>query len=96
MTIYVGSRYEEDTVDRVRAGSEDYAAAVYHQAPPLVQVFSYGLHYVVQGDRLDMLAATYLGDAELSWVLANANPELFYPDDIPAGTVLRIPNVRIR
>ena len=31
---------------------------------------------MVQGDRLDLLAARLLGDAELWWRIADANPEL--------------------
>jgi hypothetical protein len=30
-------------------------------------------HLVVQGDRLDLLASNYLGDAELWWRIADAN-----------------------
>jgi nucleoid-associated protein YgaU len=30
-------------------------------------------HTVKQGDRLDLLAATYLGDPLLSWVICDAN-----------------------
>lgn len=31
-------------------------------------------HSVVQGDRLDLLAARYLGDPQLWWRIADANP----------------------
>lgn len=95
MTIYVGSRYENDTVDRVQVASGEYVPTIYHQDMPQVQVFGFSLHVVEQGDRLDLLAAEHLGDAELGWVIANANPELFYPDQIPVGTVLRIPDARV-
>jgi hypothetical protein len=33
-------------------------------------------HSVVQGDRLDLLAARLLGDPQLWWRIADANPEL--------------------
>jgi hypothetical protein len=33
-------------------------------------------HSVVQGDRLDLLAARLIGDPELWWRIADANPEL--------------------
>lgn len=95
MTIYVGSRYENDTVDRVRTPSGEHIPTVYHSDPPDFQVFGYGVHVAQIGDRFDRLAAEHLGDPELYWAIANANPELFYPDEIPPGTVLRIPRVRI-
>ena len=74
MTIYVGSRYENDPVDRVLTVSGEYIPTVYHSAPPEVQVFGYGLHVVEHGDRMDALAAEHLGDPELWWIIANANP----------------------
>jgi hypothetical protein len=48
-------------------------------------------HTVVEGDRLDNLAAQYLGDPELFWRLCDANGAL-HPDDLtePVGQTLRI------
>lgn len=95
MTIFVGSRYENDPVDRVLTASGEYVPTVYHQRMPSVQVFGFSLHTCGFGERLDYLAAQYYEDPELSWIIANANPELFYPEMIPTGTVLRVPDVRV-
>ena len=48
-------------------------------------------HAVVEGDRLDNLAAATLGDPELAWRIADANGAL-RPDDLTAtpGRRLRI------
>jgi nucleoid-associated protein YgaU len=48
-------------------------------------------HTVQQGDRLDLIAAKYLGDPLLYWVLCDANGTLD-PDTLVAtpGTVLNI------
>jgi hypothetical protein len=48
-------------------------------------------HTVQQGDRLDLLAAKYLGDPLLSWLLCDANGAI-RPDALVAtpGTVLSI------
>ena len=48
-------------------------------------------HSVVQNDRLDNLAATYLGDPELFWRLSDAN-EAIAPDELTetVGRQLRI------
>lgn len=48
-------------------------------------------HSVVQGDRLDVLASRYVGDPQLWWRIADANPELD-PDEliVHIGRWLRI------
>jgi hypothetical protein len=48
-------------------------------------------HTVVQGDRLDNLAAQYLGDPTLFWRLCDANRAM-RPDDLTAtpGSEIRI------
>lgn len=47
-------------------------------------------HRVVQGDRLDTLAATYLGDPEAFWQLCDANGAL-RPEEL-----LELPGRRLR
>ncbi len=48
-------------------------------------------HTVIGGERLDNIAAQYLGDPELYWRLCDAN-EAMWPDDLTAvaGRKLRI------
>jgi hypothetical protein len=48
-------------------------------------------HTVIQGDRLDILAAKYLGDPQLFWRICDANGAM-RPEDLTttAGRVLRI------
>jgi hypothetical protein len=48
-------------------------------------------HTVKQGDRLDLLAATYLGDPLMFWLICDANGSI-RPDDLVAtpGTVIKI------
>ena len=48
-------------------------------------------HPVVQGDRLDVLAAQYLGDPQLFWRICDANGTM-RPEDLVStvGQVLRI------
>jgi hypothetical protein len=49
-------------------------------------------HTVKQGDRLDLLAAKYLGDPLLFWLLCDANGAI-RPDTLveTTGTILNIP-----
>jgi nucleoid-associated protein YgaU len=49
------------------------------------------IHIVRQGDRLDLLAHKYLGDAQLYWVIALYN-NIFWFMDIEMGQELRIPS----
>lgn len=48
-------------------------------------------HVVVQGDRLDLIAAKYLGDPLMFWLICDANGAI-RPDDLTAtpGTALNI------
>lgn len=95
MTVYVGSRYEDDPIDRVLSSEGEFEPTIYHRPPPLAQLFRFAVYTTGYGERLDLLAARFYDDPELSWVIANANPEVFYPDQIPVGTVLRIPDDRV-
>tara|TARA_Y100000593_G_C4262648_1_gene313062 strand:+ start:603 stop:878 length:276 start_codon:yes stop_codon:yes gene_type:complete len=42
-----------------------------------------------EGDRFDQLASQYYGDPSLWWYIARANNIKF--NNVPAGTVIRIP-----
>lgn len=48
-------------------------------------------HFVVEGERLDVLTARYIGDPEQFWRICDANRALL-PDDLTAaaGNVIRI------
>ncbi|MGH9586168.1 MAG: LysM peptidoglycan-binding domain-containing protein, partial [Acidobacteriaceae bacterium] len=48
-------------------------------------------HTVIQGDRLDLIAAKYLGDPIMFWLICDANGAI-RPEDLVAtpGTVLSI------
>jgi len=47
---------------------------------------------VREGDRIDLIAYHYLGDASLWWIICDYN-DIFFPLEIDAGTVLRIPSL---
>ena len=46
---------------------------------------------VIQGDRLDSIANKVYGVPDYWWKIANANPEIFYPEVLATGSVIRIP-----
>jgi nucleoid-associated protein YgaU len=48
-------------------------------------------HTVVEGDRVDLLAQRYLGQADLWWIICDYN-DIFFPLELTPGTILRIPS----
>lgn len=90
--IFEGSRYENTTVQPV-AGPDGIVRQTIIDAHDLpVQAFEFSYYTVKDGDRIDILAQRFLGDAELWWVLADYNPQWLYYDNLPANTILRVPN----
>jgi len=86
------SRYA--TVPTTALVRSDGRAIVYLRrrfVPPPEQLSVLREHIVVQGDRLDNLAAAHLGDPELAWQLCDANRAM-RPDDLTEsiGRRLRI------
>ena len=85
------SRYHGiGTAVHVRPGGETVAYLQRRLVPPPERFAEVGAHVVVQGERLDHLAARYLGDPELFWRLADANGALRPGDLEEPGTRLRI------
>jgi len=48
-------------------------------------------HTVVEGDRIDLIAYRYLGQAELWWVICDYN-DILLALELVTGAVLRIPS----
>lgn len=91
MPIFEESRYETADVVPLAARDGVFRATV---VPTRVVELptDYSLHRVVVGERFDTLAALAYEDSELWWVIADANPQVFYPDDLKPGTLIRIPS----
>jgi len=86
------SRYS--TVDISQTALRDGRKVAYLQRrfiPPPSQFATIQLHRVTQGERVDHLAAQYLGNPEMFWLIADANLA-FDPADLTAapGTSVRI------
>jgi len=80
------SRYEECEV--LKDGGREYLGVrLPVEIPPRPDD---RFHTVVTGDRLDVLAQRYLGDASLWWVICECNSFAF-PLALPYGTIFRIP-----
>lgn len=93
MTIYLGSRYEDATVDFLATNpTGDASPVVFYQFGEL-GLMTYTTYSWKTGDRLESLATRFYRNPELWWIIAEANPQVADVQAIPAGTVLRIPNV---
>ena len=85
------SRYNSvATLEHVRADGRSQPYLARRFVPPVEALAAVRELTVVQGDRLDLLAARLLGDAELWWTVADANPTLA-PD-----TLTDAPGQRLR
>ena len=94
MTIYIGSRYEKATIDFIAPdASLEAAPVVFYSFPGPTSTYTYSEYLWKTGDRLEAVAAKYYGYPELWWLIAQANPQVADHVFIPAGTVLRVPNV---
>jgi hypothetical protein len=86
------SRYHAvGTAVHVRGDGRNVAYLRRRFVPPPERFAEIATHAVVQGERLDHLAARYFGDPELFWRLADANGAL-RPDELveTLGRRLRI------
>lgn len=87
--IFEGSRYQGTPLLRVQAADGVIRPTSFGDVTDLSRRYLH--HTVVDGDRMDSLAQRYFNNPLLWWYIADANPEVFYPDDLEPGTVLRIP-----
>lgn len=90
--IFEGSRYEKEPILRAPTHKGVFVPTIYPR-PPQDQAFIASTYRTVVGDRFDVMAAQAYGDPEMWWVLARANPDVFYPENIAPGTLVRIPRL---
>jgi phage tail protein X len=93
VSIFAGSRYEYSTIDffSVIAG-ESENPTVFYEFDDL-GLTSYQNHRYLSGERLDQLAYRYYSRPEMWWIIAEYNPQIDDHENIPNGTILRIPSV---
>lgn len=72
----------------VGPGGDPREAIALRLSPPTLSTG--GMHRVLQGETVDLLAHRYYGDASLWWRILDGN-ELVYPLDIQPGDQLHIP-----
>jgi nucleoid-associated protein YgaU len=88
--ILNGSRYMGQPVLTVTTDSTgDTAAAVF--GPPPLALTSFVYYTVVQGDRFDTIASRVYGISDYWWKIADANPQVWYPDMLVVGSIIKLP-----
>jgi hypothetical protein len=89
--IFENSRYAATGVETTLTASGEEVRSV--RIPSYYgRDFSARRHTITEGERLEQLAWRYYRDPEAWWIIAVANPEILYPEDIPAGTEVRVPD----
>lgn len=54
-------------------------------------VVNYYQYVSRDGDSFELIASKILGDGTRYWEIADLNPQVKWPNEIPVGTTLRIP-----
>lgn len=95
MAIYSGSRYEYSVLAYAPAGmfSPEVVRPVLFYYFDDIGTITYSNYEWKVGDRIDLVAFNTYRNSRMWWVILEHNPEIIDPTDIPAGTILRIPNV---
>jgi len=75
------SRYAGLEIATITIDGETHAYVRRRFLPPVEKLAIVGEHVVAQGERLDHIAARYLGDPELFWRICDANRAL-RPDEL--------------
>jgi hypothetical protein len=86
--FFPGSRYEKSRIAQIVADDGSIVSAV--AAPRPLQDAVAQTHRVMQGQRLDHIAAHYLGDATAFWRLCDA-ANAIAPDALAARPGVPIP-----
>lgn len=84
------SRYAEGQMVWVSTKSRGNKQSVFLNTVVAITV-PYTVALMREGDNMMMLAGTAYGDPGRWWVVADANPQWFYPLDEFPGHTLRVP-----
>ena len=85
--LHSGSRYAATPI--VTSDDDGARALARRRIPPAAGVLE---HVVMEGERLDQLAARFYGDPRKWWLIADANPEELDPRRLlQTGRRIRVP-----
>jgi hypothetical protein len=88
--IIQGSRYYGQPVLSIPTEPDGQAnIAVFGPSPVTTNTFVY--YTVHDGDRYDTISAAIYGIPDYWWRIADLNPEVWYPEVLVPGSIIRIP-----
>lgn len=85
------SRYTSAIIDTA-VGPDGNTRQEMRAAFPKSRRISYTNYRVTDADRIDSIAYEFYGNAQLWWLIAEANPEILDWMDLEPGEVIRVPN----
>lgn len=91
MAIDTNSRYANNRIEAVEINGVVRPTIVI--TPPDEQRINYSTYTWQDGDQIEYLAWSAYGDEQAWWVIADANPEIMYWNDLTRGTKVRVPSV---
>jgi phage tail protein X len=91
MAINADSRYATATITTA-VGPDGETRQEMRIASPKARIINYTYYRVVDGERVDVIANDFYGNAQLWWKIADANPDILDWLELDAGTILRVPN----
>lgn len=91
MTVFVNSRYRFR--DMVLVQDETLTKHAVHKIRKTTDTGpkGYRMYTCSSGDTFESLAWRFYGDGDKWYVLADANPEIFFPLELTSGTQIRVP-----
>ena len=92
MTLYSGSRYTDaNTRDSFLVTSGGSRIRTLFRYPSFSGTVNIKYYVWTRGDRLDRIAATYLGSPSLYYKILDLNPDIIDGNQIEPGTKVRLP-----
>lgn len=92
MTIGINSRYAKNTIVAI-TDTVGITRPTIVIEPPEEQRISFSTYTWQDGDQIEYLAWSAYGDEQAWWIIADANPEIMYWNDLTRGTEVRVPSV---
>jgi phage tail protein X len=91
MPINTNSRYVNNKIVAMEVNGKVRPTLVIE--PPDELRINYSTYVWQDGDQIEYLAWSAYGDEQSWWVIANANPEILFWNNLPRGTKVRVPSV---
>jgi hypothetical protein len=91
MAIFKGSRYYYSEIEYLSLNENEASNPVVWYQFPSGGLSTFTIHVVVEGERLDEISYKYYERPSFWWKILESNPHVTDIMNIPAGTILRVP-----